>query len=457
MQFFPVYMNTTNKRIVVSGAGACALAKIRLLIRTEAEILVSGEMPDDALCNLDRAGRITLLSRPLEPRDLDGALLLYAANDDAIRDSDAAALGRAAGVPTLIVDNTEYSDFITPAIVDRDPVTVAIGTEGAAPVLARKIKADVEEMLPASIGSLARLGKAFRPVVKKLPAGRRRREFWSKFYFGRGPDALVAGEQAVERALHGLLDEMNRDASQAGHVTFVGAGPGDPELLTLKARKMLHEADVVLHDALVPQPILDLARREAVIVEVGKTGFGPSWRQEDINTLLVEHAKSQNVVRLKSGDSGVFGRMDEEIDALELAGIGYSVVPGITSAAAAAATIGASLTQRGRNAAVSIFSAHDVNGFSEQDWARLALPGAVAGIYMGKAMAEMLRGRLLMHGARPDTPVTIVARASQPGQQVIPASLLTLPDLIRDTDGPAILLLGLAPRTAQAERLLEAL
>lgn len=237
---------------------------------------------------------------------------------------------------------------------------------------------------------------------------------------------------------------------------FVGAGPGDPELLTLKARKALHDADVVLHDSLVPQPILELARREATIIEVGKTGFGRSWSQGDINALLIEHGRSAQVVRLKSGDSGVFGRLDEEADALSIAGVNYSVIPGITAAAAAAAALKVSLTRRGRNSELRLFTAHDTDGFSTQDWAELARPGAVAGVYMGKAAAAHLRGRLLMHGAAPQTPVTVVANASRPDQQLVPTSILGLPKAVESISGPAVILLGLAPREAGELSLQEA-
>lgn len=238
-------------------------------------------------------------------------------------------------------------------------------------------------------------------------------------------------------------------ARACGHVAFVGAGPGDPDLLTIRARDLLAAADVVIHDRLVPAPIVALARRGARIVETGKTGFGPSWKQSDINALLVEEGRRAMVIRLKSGDGGVFGRLDEEIEALDAAGIEHSVVPGITAASAAAATLGRSLTRRARNSELRILTGHEAEGFAEQDWRALARPGAVAAIYMGKAAAGFLRGRLLMHGAAPATPVTIVENASRPDQRILPAALSTLPERLGEVDGPAVLLLGLAPRAVQ--------
>lgn len=239
-----------------------------------------------------------------------------------------------------------------------------------------------------------------------------------------------------------------------GTVAFVGAGPGDPELLTLRALRLLQAADTVLHDQLVPAEILALAP-QAQLVPVGKTGFGPSMKQDDINALIVDHALSgARVVRLKSGDPGVFGRLDEETGALDAAGVPYHVTPGLTAATAAAAGMGVSMTKRGRNSDLRLLTGHDVQGFADQDWRALARPGAVAGIYMGKRAARFVQGRLLMHGAAPDTPVTIVANASRPDEHRICATLATLASDLEagHIDGPAVLLLGLAPRDARTVR-----
>lgn len=236
-----------------------------------------------------------------------------------------------------------------------------------------------------------------------------------------------------------------------GHVAFVGAGPGDPDLLTVKARRELDDADVVIHDGLVSRAILDLARREAMFVHVGKRGFARSTPQTDINTALVENAsRGARVVRLKGGDPTVFARLDEETAALDAAGIGWHVVPGITAASAAAASIGQSLTRRHRNTGLRLLTGHDVDGFADQDWRALAAPGEVTAIYMGKKAARYIQGRLMMFGADPAMPVTVVANASLPDQQVIAT---TLGALERDTAraalaGPALILLGLAPHKA---------
>ncbi|MXQ07693.1 uroporphyrinogen-III C-methyltransferase [Alphaproteobacteria bacterium GH1-50] len=454
MKHFPIFVAVEGRRIVVSGGGEAALAKLRLLLKTEARITVFAEDALPEIAEFARVGRLTLVRRAMEPGDATCAVLFYAANDDDAEDARVAALARADGALVNWVDNLEQSQFITPAIVDRDPVTVAIGTEGAAPVLARAIKADLEERLPRALGTLARVGKAFRAAAEALPMGRARRAFWSDFYFRTGPQAFdEAGEDALTPALDSLLDRHLAARADEGRVSFVGSGPGDPELLTLKARRALHEADVVIHDRLVTPEILELARREALIIDAGKEGFGPSTPQAEIDALIVQHALTgSHVVRLKSGDPTVFGRLDEEIEACEAAGVAFSIVPGITSASAAVASIGQSLTRRGRNASVRFITGHDMKGYADHDWRALARPGEVAAIYMGKRAARFVQGRLMMHGAAPDTPVSVIENASRPDQRTLSTTLAALPDDIAgaDLNGPALILFGLAPRAAAA-------
>ena len=450
MRHFPIFVDLRNQRVVVAGAGETAVAKLRLLLKTEARIDVFDRDAGPQVRRWAAEARLKLIGREITAGDAEGAVLFYAANADAAEDARAAAIGRAAGALVNTVDNLANSAFITPAIVDRDPVTVAIGTGGAAPVLARKIKAQVEEMLPASLGRLTRIGQAFRGRLDALDT-KARRLFWTRFYFETGPRALEAGEDAARGELERLAAEG--EAPRRGFVHLIGAGPGDPELLTLKARRLLHEADVVIHDRLIGAGVLDLARREALMIEVGKIAYGPSWKQSDINALIVKHAAQGAVVaRLKGGDAAIFGRLDEEIEALEAAGIGYGVVPGITAASASAAAIGQSLTRRGRNSSFRILTAHDVNGFAEQDWRALASQGATAAVYMGTKAATFLRGRLLMHGARRDTPVTLIENASRPDQRIIATTLIDLPDALAHAQptGPVMILYGLTPRTAMA-------
>ena len=452
MRHFPIFLDLCGRKVIVAGAGDVAVAKLRLILKTEAAVQVFGTDPHADIISWAAAGRLTYVDRPLRDGDGEDAALLYGANGNPKEDARVAQIGRAAGALVNIVDNLEDSAFITPAIVDRDPVTVAIGTEGAAPVLARKIKAQIEEALPPSLGILARIGQAFRPAAEAIPMDRRRRDFWSRFYFKRGPEALArGGELAVRKALSDLLEDAKQARRGAGFVHLIGAGPGDPELLTLKARKLLHEADVVIHDQMVAQEVLELVRREAIIVQTGKRGFASGWKQQDINALMIKHAaQGRQVVRLKSGDPTIFARLDDEMDALDAAGIAWQIIPGITAASAAAASAGVSLTRRGRNSALRFLTGHDVDGFAEHDWRELAKPGATCVIYMGKRAAKFLRGRLLMHGAADTTPVTVVENASRPDQKILSTTLLALPDLLDQAqlDGPVVMLLGLSPRAA---------
>lgn len=453
MNHFPVYLDLANRHVVLCGNGEMALAKLRLLARTPARLDVFAPDADPALAQacMDLGAR--LHERLPEPDDLSGAALAYTAFGDST-DTMLAQRARCAGVLVNVVDNLEASDFITPAIVDRAPVTVAIGTEGAAPVLARAIKADLEARLPQGLAALAQAGKEFRPHAETLPQGRRRRDFWAEYYFETGPQVLSeVGAELLDHALHDILARHLAQAPRKGRVDLVGAGPGNPELMTLQARKLLDAADVVIHDGLVPQAILDLARKEALFIAVGKQGFGPSTPQDHIHDSMIAHARAgAQVVRLKAGDPAVFARLDEETAALDAAGIDWAVVPGITAASAAAAAMGTSLTRRGRNSGVQLLTAHDLDGFAEQDWRALTGPGCIAAFYMGRRAARFAQGRLLMHGADPATPVTAVENASRPTQRIIASRLDRLASDIEvaATTGPVVLMLGLAPAQVTA-------
>jgi uroporphyrin-III C-methyltransferase/precorrin-2 dehydrogenase/sirohydrochlorin ferrochelatase len=455
MKHFPIFLAVEGRRIVLSGGGDAAMAKLRLLMKTEAHLtVIAAEIAPD-IRKWAYQGKLRIIERAMEPGDALCAALFYGANEDDAEDARVAAIAHAEGALVNIVDNLADSQFITPAIVDRDPVTIAIGTEGAAPVLARAIKADLEERLPTSLGVLARIGKTFRHAVDVLPMGRKRRDFWTAFYFGTGPKALAdMGEEAVVPALERLLDSHVMQEKKSGSVDLVGAGPGDPELLTLKARNALDKADVVIHDRLVTSEILELARREANIIDAGKEGFGRAMAQSEIDALIVQHAlDGHHVVRLKAGDPTVFGRLDEEIAAIAAHDIPYTIIPGITAASAAVANIGQSLTKRGRNSAVRLITGHDTKGYADHDWRALAAPGEVAAIYMGKKSARFIQGRLLMHGADPATPVTIIENVSRADQQIIATTLAELEPTLTQANlqGPAITFLGLAPRDAAAQ------
>lgn len=449
MRHLPISYDLRGKTVAVAGGGETALAKLRLLSKTEARIFVFAHHPIPAVMHLISNGGVTLVRRRPGPDDLEGVALVYAASGDAHDDAAVVELARSKQVLCNVADNLDASDFIIPAIVDRDPVTVAISTGGTAPVLARQIKAELEERLDPRLGTLARIAGEFRTAAAALPRGLMRRQFWARFFADRGLKALQEGGEAKAReALANLALEFEERAPQKGFVHLVGAGPGDPDLLTLKARKLLHEADVVIYDRLVSGEVLGLVRREARLVAVGKMPGGPSWRQKDINARLVAEAVAGNqVVRLKSGDPGLYGRLDEEMNALDLAGIRYAIVPGITAAIAAAAAAKVSLTRRGRNSSLRFLTGQDVSGFAEQDWRGLGKPDVCAAIYMGVRAAQFIQGRLLMFGADPATPMSVVENASRADQAIVSTTLgaLTADMAAARIEGPAILFLGIAP------------
>ncbi|MCP5085697.1 MAG: siroheme synthase [Rhodobacteraceae bacterium] len=321
MKHFPIFLNLQDRKVVVAGGSEPAVAKLRLLLKTEADIVVFSDAPHEAIAQWAAQNRLTHFARPAQSGDLSGAALLYCAQEDARADAQTATLGRKAGALVNIVDNLQDSAFVTPAIVDRSPVTVAIGTEGAAPVLARKIKAGIEELLPTSLGRLAQIGQAFRPTAKALATGRARRDFWSQFFFNHGPRALAkGGETAASETLSDLLDDALQNRQPHGIVHLIGTGPGDPELLTLKARNLLHQADLVIHDGQISAGILDLARREAMVLGATHSQAAKAGIHHADNGL--------QVARLLYGSPVRSVLLEQEIAALEAAGIDWALVPG---------------------------------------------------------------------------------------------------------------------------------
>ncbi|MEM6761521.1 MAG: SAM-dependent methyltransferase, partial [Pseudomonadota bacterium] len=357
MDTFPVFWIAKDRTIVVFGGGGEAAAKLRLVQKTSASIMVVAEEFEPVI---DVSGTTAVTAHPLHV-DLPAEIAFaYAATGDPTLDAAIAQRMRTAGIPVCAADQPEVSDFITPAIVDRDPVVVAIGTEGAAPVLAREIKAKVERMLPAGIGAIARKAQSLRDeVAERFAPGQPRRRFWHALF---GP-ALHGdlGTDSFDCAARDLM--AADDGPDAGYVSFVGAGAGGADLLTERARHRIDRADVVLHDALVAPEILELARREAIVINVGKRAGRHAMAQQDINKEIVSHARDgHRVVRLKGGDPSIFGRLAEELDAVQDAGIGFEIVPGVTAASVAAATALAPLTERGRAQELRIVTAHGSGG-----------------------------------------------------------------------------------------------
>ena len=459
MEYFPIFMKLSKRRILVCGANHISVFKIRLLLKTSAEISVFGTPIDDQIEQWSMAGLVQYASRSLKEDDCYNAAFAYVSlKDQTERDATLNILANAR-IPYCVIDDKARSDFITPAIIDRDPITLAIGSEGTSPLLVRRIKAQVEDMLPQQTGLLARVAGAFRHHVSRLPNGCARRRFWTKFFTQIVPHIPSQSntqdqEKALELELQNLLRIETNSKASIYPVQFVSAGPGDPDLLTRKAAKVLHDGDIILYDRLVTPEILELCRREADLIEVGKSGFGASWAQEEINTLLVSKARTgQRVIRLKSGDAGIFGRLDEEIEALHQADLPFEIIPGITAAAAAAADMGVSLTRRGRNGQVRLLTGYDINGFADYDWQSLALDGSVAVIYMGVRAAFYIQEKLLIHGASDDMPITIGQNVSCQNDNIwVSSSASRLVDDCRHygITGTAILMLGLHPHNQRA-------
>ena len=454
MRYLPVHVDTAHQRILIIGGEAAAEAKLRTLIKTEAELfLVAPEVGPEVMRWIED-DKIIWAQRDFAENDLDGVRLVYAATEDDDENARIAELAGARGLLVNAADQKEACAFITPALVDRSPVIVSIGTEGTSPSLARALKSEFEQVLPSTLGSLANKINALRAKVKlSLPDLSVRQTFWADIFDGRDLRAQIRVSEAELDARVDKKLAAGKAEQKTGQVLLVGAGPGSPELLTLGARQALHAADVIVYDRLVSQDVLDFGRREAEYIYVGKDPHGHSTRQEAINDILIEKARAgHHVVRLKSGDPLIFGRADEELEALQHANITAQIVPGITSAAAAAAEIGASLTTRGRNKSVSFITGHDAEGFADHDWKALAGEEARAAIYMGVGASRFIQGRLLLHGAKDTTPVTVVENASRANQLIVATTLSKLADDIkmRGIKGPAILLLGYAPREALA-------
>ena len=355
--------------------------------------------------------------------DFRGAAAAFIATDDVEGDSRVQALAKAAGVPVNVADRPALCDFILPAIVDRDDVVVAISTGGASPTLATILRARIEAALPQQFGALAKLAAAFRSQVNTLIADpARRRTFFRRLIEGPAGRLALAGDQAgARRAVLTELDSARNGQTPQGIAHIVGAGPGDPDLLTLRAAQLLQEADAILHDDLVPPEVLARARRDAEFVSVGKRKGRPSWAQADIDAELVRRVRAgQTVVRLKAGDPFVFGRGGEEVDALQAAGLAYTVVPGITAALGCAASAGIPLTHRRIASALTIVSGHSAQGSRRPDWASLATKGHTLAIYMGASEAASVRDLLLDAGTDPTTPVAALhSQRSDAGPSLI--------------------------------------
>jgi uroporphyrin-III C-methyltransferase/precorrin-2 dehydrogenase/sirohydrochlorin ferrochelatase len=448
LRYFPIFVDLDSRDVLIVGGGEKALQKLRLLTKTTARIRVVAEELAEGIVELGRAHPLVLLQRRFLPTDVAGAALVFAANDDPEIDREVAAVARAQGVPLNVVDAPGDSSFIMPAIVDRDPVVVAIGTGGAAPILAREIKARIESWLPSRFGRVADRAMALRSRLHDAvadPVARRRT--WESLLQGTWRSAVLSGDDAgAERELDRQLAAAGSATHAAGSVSLIGCGPGEPDLITLKAQQRLQEADVLVVDRLVNPAILEYARRDAVRIDAGKEPDGPSVAQDEINRILVREAlKGLRVARLKGGDAFIFGRAAEEMAAVRAAGIPVEVVPGVTAAHACAASVGLPLTLRQKVRQFAVVTGASADGAFDLDWRALAKPGQAFAIYMGVRSAAHLCDSLIAAGAAAATPVVIVENGTLPGERAVACRLADLGRAIGDLGikGPAIIFVGL--------------
>jgi uroporphyrin-III C-methyltransferase/precorrin-2 dehydrogenase/sirohydrochlorin ferrochelatase len=452
MRFLPVFLDLRTGPVLLIGAGELARAKLRLLAAAGARIRWYATDGNHDVSALDPADTTQIELAKGDPltADLSGVIAILCAGAGDIGPA-MSARAKAVGLPVNVMDDLAHSTFIFPAIVDRGDVVVAVGTGGASPVVARRVRERIEAVLPARIGDLATfIGRWRKTIHGRIPEFPLRRRFWERVVDGPIGALILAGRRdEAEAALRDIPDPTAFAGALAsgqpeGRVTLVGAGPGDPDLLTIKALRALQDADIVFYDELVSSEILDRARRDASRVPVGRRVGKPGIGQDAINKLLIEAAKSgQRAVRLKGGDPFVFGRGGEEIEALRRAGVAYSVVPGITAGLGAAAQFEVPLTFRHEALRITFLTAHKARDAESVDWSTLTDEKMTVVVYMGMTAAPSVRAGLLAAGRSPQTPVGVFARVTRPDAQAAVGTLDELPALIEKIDGgPAILIIG---------------
>lgn len=447
MDNLPLFFRLQNERALLVGAEEAAAAKARLLLAAGARVEVVSPAGSKTFAAWEASGDLTWLHRKFLPDDVQGAAIVIVATEDDQEDERVAAAARDAGVPVNVVDRPDLSSFVVPSIVDRSPVTIGISTNGASPVLARRLREQIETVLPARLGHLADFLASFRGAVKaSFGTFDSRRRLWEEIVDGPiARDVLDGREPRAREAMLSRINRRNAEAPRPGHVDIVGAGPGDPELLTIKALRALQDADLVVYDRLVGDGILDLTRRDAERIYVGKARSDHSVPQDQINELLVEQAQAgRRVVRLKGGDPFVFGRGGEELDRLRAAGISAAVIPGITAATGCAASAGLPLTHRDHASAVTFVTGHGVDGEPEVDWSALAHPRHTVVIYMGLSRAGIVADQMIAQGRAPDTPIAIIENGTREDERVVTGTLSNIATLVRDARvaAPALIVVG---------------
>lgn len=446
MEYMPLFVKLTGRPCLVVGGGDVAERKALQLLKAGARITINALAINSGLTALASAGKVHFEQGEFEPALASTHFLVVAATDDTAVNTRVYQAANQAGRLVNVVDDPKRCNYITPAVVDRAPVVVAISSGGAAPVLARQIRDRIERLLPRKLGQLAEFARGWRDRVQtRLGSFAQRLRFWEMFFEGTIAEHIYAGRtQQADIATDTLLRDADH-AQPTGEVYLVGAGPGDPSLLTLRAVQLMQKADVILYDRLVSESVLDLARRDATRIFVGKKPGCDPLTQDRINALLVEHASAgRRVCRLKGGDPFVFGRGGEELQVLVKAGIGFQVVPGITAAAACAAYAGIPLTHRDFAQSARFVTAHCQASVDCLDWPSLAKDRQTLAFYMGVRRLGDIRDQLIAHGRDPATPFALVENGTLPGQRVVTGDLRELAEIAQreSVQAPAILIVG---------------
>ncbi|MGM3388125.1 siroheme synthase CysG [Stutzerimonas stutzeri] len=445
MEFLPLFHNLKRQTVLVVGGGEIALRKARLLSEAGAVLRVVAPEIEAQLIELIEQGGGRLLVRGYAPEDLNDCVLAIAATDDEALNERVSQDARVRGLPVNVVDSPQLCSVIFPAIVDRSPLVIAVSSGGDAPVLARLIRARIETWIPAVYGQLAGLAKRFRAQVKaSLPDVQQRRVFWEEVFDGPVAERALAGQ--MHEAEHMLQEKLDGALPKAlGEVYLVGAGPGDPDLLTFRALRLMQQADVVLYDRLVAPAILDLCRRDADRIYVGKRRAEHAVPQQEINQLLVSLAKAgKRVLRLKGGDPFIFGRGGEEIEELAAHSVPFQVVPGITAASGCAAYAGIPLTHRDYAQSVRFVTGHLKDGSCDLPWTELVAPSQTLVFYMGLVGLPVICQQLIAHGRADSTPVALIQQGTTHNQRVFTGTLADLPSRIANeqVQAPTLVIVG---------------
>lgn len=434
MDYLPIFLNVRARPCLVVGGGEVASRKAGGLLDAQAEVTVIAPELSPPLAQWADAGRIRHLARPFATSDLEETRyrVIYAATDSAEVNRQVYELADAQGIPVNVADNPPLCSFIMPSMIDRSPIQIAVSSGGASPVLARQLRARLETLIPESYGRLAHFVEGFREKVKRFfPTTDQRRRFWEEVLQSPVAEMVFSGHE--DQATHAMEQKLQGQAEKPmGEVYLVGGGPGDPDLLTFRALRLMQQAEVVVHDRLVSQPVLDLCRKDAERIYVGKEQANHALPQEDINHLLARLAKEgKRVLRLKGGDPFIFGRGGEEIETLAAQGVPFQVVPGITAASGMAAYAGIPLTHRDHAQSCVFVTGHLKDNSMDLNWEMLVQPNQTVVVYMGLSGLIPLCAQLIAHGMSPDQPAALVQQATTPKQRIFTGTLGTLPERVR--------------------------